>query len=128
VGSAVRPRIAAALAVAMMIAQTILSSMSTLPVSPGSWEGADKVVHAGAWTALGACLALSTARPRWSFALIAVAIAVGFAATDEWHQSFVPGRDASVYDGLADLIGAGVGAAAATWYGRRRWRSAATAA
>ena len=28
---------------------------------------------------------------------------------DEVHQSFVPGRDASVYDWLADTLGAGFG-------------------
>ncbi len=122
-----RPRIAATLAVALMIAQSIASSFGTLPVSPGPWFGADKVVHAGAWAVLGACLALATARPRWTFALIAVAIAVGFGIVDEIHQAYVPGRDASGLDVLADLGGACAGAAVATWYGRRRWRSAASA-
>ncbi len=37
----------------------------------------------------------------WLPALIAVA----YGAIDEWHQSFVPGRDASVHDWLADVAG-----------------------
>jgi VanZ like protein len=37
----------------------------------------------------------------WIVALIAV-----YASSDEWHQSFVPHRDASVYDVITDIMGA----------------------
>jgi VanZ family protein len=37
--------------------------------------------------------------------LITFGIATVFAISDEIHQSFIPGRTASVYDFLADLIG-----------------------
>jgi VanZ family protein len=35
-----------------------------------------------------------------------------YGLTDEWHQSFVPGRSAAVADALADMVGAIVGSAA----------------
>ena len=118
-----RPRLFAALALALMIAQTIASSFATLPTPPGAFDGIDKLMHASAWTLLGACLALAARRPSRRTAVIAVVIAVAFGISDEVHQSFVPGRDASLLDLVADGVGACVGAALATWYGRRRWRS-----
>jgi VanZ family protein len=33
-------------------------------------------------------------------------MALLYGLSDEWHQSFVPGRSASIYDVAADLIGA----------------------
>lgn len=36
---------------------------------------------------------------------ILVAIGSLFAASDEWHQSFIPGRDASVLDWISDCVG-----------------------
>ncbi len=35
-----------------------------------------------------------------------------YGLSDEWHQSFVPGRDASLGDWLADTIGAVLAATA----------------
>jgi len=33
-----------------------------------------------------------------------------YALTDEWHQSFVPERDASLWDAVVDAIGIATGA------------------
>jgi len=41
---------------------------------------------------------------RW--ALITLAIAVSYAGLDEWHQSFVPMREARVRDAVVDFTGA----------------------
>jgi len=41
------------------------------------------------------------------FAALTFLGAGALAALDEWHQSFVPGRDASVGDFLLDLVGIG---------------------
>src|SRR5277367_2783196 len=49
---------------------------------------------------------------RW--ALLALLIAAGYSATDEWHQSFVPGRNASAWDSLLDTTGA-TAALAVAW-------------
>ena len=43
---------------------------------------------------------------RW--ALYAIAFAALYAATDEFHQSFVPGRTPSVWDVLIDTAGASI--------------------
>jgi len=40
-----------------------------------------------------------------------IAIAVLFGMSDEWHQLRVPGRDGSLVDVLADLVGAAFGGA-----------------
>jgi VanZ family protein len=40
---------------------------------------------------------------RW--ALVTVLIVAGYAALDEYHQSFVPGRTAAVRDVLIDTTG-----------------------
>lgn len=56
-------------------------------------------------------------------AAFAVAIAVLFAVTDEWHQSFVPSRQGQVTDVLFDSAGAAFGMLALWGWGRhrRRW-------
>lgn len=43
--------------------------------------------------------------PRW--ALFAILLAFAYAASDEYHQSFVAGRTASATDALLDTAGAG---------------------
>ena len=50
----------------------------------------------------------------------AIAIATLYAASDEWHQSFVPSRSASIVDVLIDCLGATCGAFWFEW--RRRGR------
>jgi VanZ family protein len=43
---------------------------------------------------------------RWRWALITLIVAVSYAGLDEWHQSFVPMREARVRDVLIDSTGA----------------------
>jgi len=56
-------------------------------------------------------------------ALGAVIIAVLYGLTDEWHQSFVPGRTATAEDLLADAAGAVLGQAAGVGMERRRQKA-----
>ena len=51
--------------------------------------------------------------------LTALLVAALYAASDEFHQSFVPGREAAMHDVLLDPCGAGFGLAA-LWAARRR--------
>jgi VanZ family protein len=60
---------------------------------------------------------------RWAWGTVALLIATGYSVTDEFHQSFVPSRGASVYDSLLDSTGAFV-ALLVLWLWFRR-RSAA---
>jgi VanZ family protein len=50
--------------------------------------------------------ALSWDRKRW---LLAWLIAVLYSATDEFHQSFVPGRHPALMDVVIDALGAAIG-------------------
>jgi len=69
---------------------------------------------AWAWCwALGAWLRMPIAR-----AIAACAIASAFGVFDEWHQSFVPGRYASLTDIALDVAGAVLGIWLAAWIGR----------
>ena len=83
----------------------------TLRVDLGG--GVDKLVHAAVYAILGGLLAGGGVVRGWSrrtaVAIAAVAAAV-YGASDEWHQSFVPYRDAELGDLAADAIGAVLGA------------------
>jgi VanZ family protein len=58
-------------------------------------------------------------RPEAIFAVVAAGL---FAITDEWHQSFVPGREGRAADVLIDTAGASVAMLAVRWVYRRRAR------
>ncbi|AEV15469.1 MAG: VanZ family protein [Thermus sp.] len=74
---------------------------------PHPW---DKAAHFLAYLLLGGLLGLGLGRWRAAF-LGAFLYGVG----DEWHQSFIPGREAFGWDLVADALGAWVGA---RWGGR----------
>jgi len=77
----------------------------------------DKLLHTIEYAALGALLvaALRLTGLSWAPALVlAVVLASLYGATDEFHQSFVPGRTADVLDWVADTLGAALGALTAT--------------
>src|SRR5215217_1496216 len=58
-------------------------------------------------------LAIRPFTPGWRLGL-SFAIAVAYGLSDEWHQSFVPGRMASVIDLVTDGCGALLGLAGVT--------------
>ncbi|HVZ23982.1 MAG TPA: VanZ family protein [Vicinamibacterales bacterium] len=73
----------------------------------------DKLLHLTEYAGLGLlwCRALRREGCGWPSAILLAALASTlYGATDEWHQSFVPLRDSSVRDWLADLIGSTLGA------------------
>ncbi|MFI5125821.1 MAG: VanZ family protein [Candidatus Acidiferrales bacterium] len=62
-------------------------------------------------------------RPGWriTWALAAILIVFGFACLDEFHQSFVPGRDAEFSDALLDASGGAFAQIlAALWAARKK--------
>ena len=68
----------------------------------------DKVVHFVYFATMAVLMALALGR-RWLWVVLLVVPAVG--AVDEWHQLTIIGRDASVWDWLADVAGVSVGVA-----------------
>lgn len=90
-----------------------MSSQSHPFLEPPHWDGADKVAHFGAYAGLGAllCRAYRGSGLTGSAALwLTLLTASLYGASDEWHQSFVPGRSADPSDWLADTLGAALGA------------------
>jgi VanZ family protein len=93
---------------------------------PASYVGVDlelpdKLVHGIEYAAggfLAAAAFLGERRSRTWIAALAFCVAWG--ALDEFHQSFVPGRDATVADLAADAAGGALGALVfVRWAGRR---------
>ncbi|MFN8583649.1 MAG: VanZ family protein [Gemmatimonadaceae bacterium] len=82
---------------------------SVIPSAHGI-PNADKVVHFSLYLVFGYLLMRARAGAiSWLLVgRIVVAIAI-FAALDEWHQQFIPGRDMDRLDWLADMTGAAVG-------------------
>lgn len=83
-----------------------LSSLSNVPGSQYVW---DKLLHTVGYAGLG-LLALRAFHgglkpPRLAPTLWAGAAVVLWGISDEFHQSFVPGRDSSAWDVLADAVG-----------------------
>ncbi len=76
----------------------------------------DKVAHLLVYGLLATLVArnLPAERRVW-LAILAVSF---FGVTDEWHQSFTPGRSAEVADWAADTVGAVI---AAVLYARWAW-------
>ena len=85
------------------------SDQSRLP-TPDVFSGQDKLVHAVAYALMAWLFWQSWQAPLAGrpvlLALLTVLFCSLFGLSDEWHQSFVAGRDASLYDWLADSVGA----------------------
>ncbi len=92
----------------------------------------DKTAHFVAYAAGGVLLAgglrTGTRLSPWKIFRYTVLALALFAASDEWHQMYTPGRTgADVGDWVADTLGAAAGAMAALALGRRKDRKGATA-
>lgn len=98
------------------------SQSNPFPFVPSAILAHDKILHAGAYAVLGALLLAAIVRARVAARAIVLAalIATAYGATDEWHQSYVPNRDADPFDLGADALGALAGAAATAVILRRR--------
>jgi VanZ family protein len=75
----------------------------------------DYVAHAINYAVLGVLLIWGLAGGEWPamtmrLMVSAVVLAVLLGIFDEFHQSFIPGRDSSLRDVLADAVGATIGA------------------
>lgn len=91
-----------------------LSSQASLPLPGVNWID-DLLRIAGhfvEYAVLAFLVSRAMASPetrsrRWI--ALALILCAAYAVSDEWHQSFVPGRDASVFDLFVDTAGAALG-------------------
>jgi VanZ family protein len=103
----------------------ILSSRSRLP-DVVSFRFSDKIIHALVFAGFGAALLwgfdrLLAGRPKAAIWISILAGAAG-AILDEFHQMFVPLRNADVWDAAADVAGVLAAVAAAVLFKRSRGR------
>ena len=102
-------------ALLQMAALFIASSVPDVTALP--LDVSDKTAHVGAYALLGALATRAFAGATWSgcsptAGAKAWALATVYGLSDEWHQTFVPGRTATIGDLAADAIGAALGAMA----------------
>ena len=88
-----------------------LSSMPKPPVSLDLFIFQDKLAHLVAYFTLSFSVIFgiyynSKKIPYKKILVITFIIVALFGASDEYHQSYVPGRDASFWDWAFDVIGA----------------------
>ena len=105
----------------------IQSSFTTPDMGP-ELPFQDKAAHLAAYALMGYLACRAWASLPWPLGGVAISLAgflfaVVFGLSDEWHQSFVPGRMAEGWDVLADGLGALVGVGIHAW--RQRAKTAA---
>ena len=92
---------------------------------PIQTAGIDKILHFSIYTIFAFLLTrqISQDTTPWRAVAGALLIATAFAAADEWHQRFIPGRSPELADWVADACGAILGAlTCALWISRQRIR------
>jgi len=92
-----------------------LSSLSRFPEEVPSFFAIDKVAHFFEYYIFGwlTCRWLTHSERFFfqrNFLLLSILLGVSYGLSDEWHQSFVPGRDASLWDAIFDAVGITVAA------------------
>jgi VanZ family protein len=124
-------RLSLLLALAWMAYIFYLSNQPSLNL-PQLFPNQDKVMHFGAYAVLGTFIlgALPMALTGFSSAQLALAtlLASLYGISDEFHQSFVPGRSPDVLDWLADTSGALTATLLLAWLSRRLLRKNAQSA
>jgi VanZ family protein len=101
-----------------------LSAQPDLPRAPGPWLDTllKKISHALAYGVLG-WLYQRALRPHLCAStilrVVSGGLAVAYALSDEYHQTFVPGRNGQLLDVMVDGVGAG-GAMLLDWWLERR--------
>ena len=104
----------------------LASSISTIPSELPEFSFRDKIIHITEFMILGSLMWRSA--KRWNleiksnrFKTLVFVIGAIYAASDEIHQLYVPGRNGSFYDWLADIIGLAIGLATTyIFYNKRK--------
>ncbi len=110
---------------ALIFLQSSLPTVEQVPKFPFS----DKLLHFIAYGIMAAlfCRAFNSTercrQRRGLLFLLSVMATTLYGLSDEWHQSFVPGRDATVGDALANFVGSLAGSWLYVRYLSQRMRS-----
>jgi VanZ family protein len=108
-----------------LLLMAVIFAFSSFPASElPNFDWADRIVKKGGHALGYGMLALSylrglkgaskDVRPRWFY--LAWGMATLYSATDEFHQSFTPGRHPAVTDVMIDAVGAAVALLLASRY------------
>jgi VanZ family protein len=123
-------RLSTRLLIAAIVYAALIFAVSQIPGKELARLGFklwDKAIHALEYLPLGAVIMAwlqarraPNDRSSWvrDFA-IATGLVLCYGALDELHQAFVPGRQSSIGDATADLIGGTIGVLATLFYRRR---------
>jgi VanZ family protein len=102
-------------------AAVVVTATSIPNVSLPGPSGTDKAGHFFMYGMLGFLVQRAATSTREVRVLGTVmAVLALFAAADEWHQAFIPGRSADVVDWVADTTGIAAGSLVAFAIARRR--------
>lgn len=102
-----------------VVAALIVIASGRGEVAAPSVTGIDKVTHFLVFGLLATLVVRNGYPPRRAW--VAVVLVSLFGATDEWHQSFTPGRMVELADWVADTLGAAVAVTAyVVWPAYRR--------
>ena len=93
----------------MMVAITIQSSMGSIKIPDMEFRMMDKAVHFIVFGILGFLMIrgfyLQPLLAKTNPIIAVIVIGALFSASDEWHQTFVPGRMGDIWDWVADTLG-----------------------
>jgi VanZ family protein len=122
-----RPRALPRLWLPVLTFAAAIFLVSSMPEPPLPSSVSDKTGHRAAYAAFGLVVLRALSGASWSGVTAAtsgsaLAIATLYGATDEWHQSWVPGRSPDVLDLLADASGAALAIGGAWLVAVLRWR------
>ena len=96
------------------------------PMPEFEWLTIDKLYHFIEYAILGGLLAWAFVKAKPSVVpskliwLVATVLSILYGASDEWHQTFVPGRCATLADWVADVLGSIVGVLAVYFYYKKK--------
>jgi VanZ family protein len=105
----------------MMVLIYVASSIPSEQMpNAGSWDTLfKKGGHMLGYALLGISIRYGVGETGRRAYLTALVGCLLYALSDEYHQSFTPGRNSSIIDVGVDLIGVGVGLLASAWYFNR---------
>ena len=100
----------------------VLSSWPSISLPDLGTSNLDKILHFTQYAILAFLVVRGWSRPltgRFQRLAVIIGILILFAAVDEYHQGWIPGRDPDWWDWIADAVGIGSGSALGAWLAGR---------